>query len=96
MSSETQNVRVGYIITRKIGMAVVRNRIRRRLKEAVRLTFPAYASKGQDYVLIARINALAQDFEALKRELIWSLRHVQRLKHDKEAKIKTNGGVQHC
>ncbi|MBL9029489.1 MAG: ribonuclease P protein component [Caedimonas sp.] len=84
ISSETQDIRVGYIVTRKMGSAVTRNRARRRLKEAVRLTFPTYASDGQDYVLIARTSALTQTFKVLQKDLLWSLRHVQRLKREKD------------
>ncbi len=71
--------RVGYIVTRKIGSAVVRNRVKRRLKEATRLLFKDYALGGQDYLFIARENALRQDFSALMKEFMWALKHVQRL-----------------
>lgn len=47
-------VRTGFTATRKIGGAVVRNRAKRRLKEAARLLLPLHASPGCDYVLIAR------------------------------------------
>ncbi|MGH6955543.1 MAG: ribonuclease P protein component [Caulobacteraceae bacterium] len=47
-------VRVGFTATRRIGGAVVRNRAKRRMREAARLTLPILASPGCDYVLIAR------------------------------------------
>jgi ribonuclease P protein component len=50
----TAAIRVGFTATRRIGGAVVRNRAKRRLREAVRLTMPALARAGCDYVLIAR------------------------------------------
>ena len=47
-------VRVGFTATRKIGGAVVRNRAKRRLREAARRLLPEHARPGFDYVLIAR------------------------------------------
>jgi len=57
--------RFGLTVTRKLGSAVVRNRIRRRLREAARLTFPGNAAPGFDYVAIARPPALTAEFAAL-------------------------------
>ncbi|WP_374573478.1 ribonuclease P protein component [Phenylobacterium sp.] len=47
-------IRVGFTATRKIGGAVVRNRAKRRLREAARLLLPQLARPGTDYVFIAR------------------------------------------
>jgi ribonuclease P protein component len=47
-------VRAGFTATRKVGNAVVRNRARRRLREAVRLLLPELGQPGFDYVFIAR------------------------------------------
>lgn len=49
--------RVGYTVTTKCGNAVVRNRIKRRLRALVREIFPEHAKAGQDYILIARHEA---------------------------------------
>ncbi len=51
--------RVGFTVTRKIGNAVVRNRARRRLKEAARLLLREARPTGVDLVLIGR-DATAQ------------------------------------
>lgn len=61
--------RFGFTVTKAIGGAVERNRIRRRLKAAVRAVAAAAARPGQDYVLIARRSALDVPFEALKKDL---------------------------
>ena len=74
--------RVGFTVTRKIGNAVVRNRIRRRLKEALRAVRPLEAEADHDYVLIARREALARSFAALVEDLRRAFRAVQRNQRD--------------
>jgi len=60
--------RVGFTVTRKVGNAVERNRIRRRLRAAVEHCGEA-ARQGCDYVLVARRPAITMSFEALVAEL---------------------------
>ena len=45
---------VGFTATRKVGGAVVRNRAKRRLREAARALIPTHGVAGSDYVLVAR------------------------------------------
>ena len=47
-------IRIGYTVTTKCGNAVIRNRIKRRLRAAVRELAPSLAQPGYDYVFIAR------------------------------------------
>jgi ribonuclease P protein component len=47
-------VQVGFTATKKIGGAVVRNRAKRRLREAARRLVPELGRPGYDYVLVAR------------------------------------------
>ena len=61
--------RVGFTVTRKIGNAVIRNRIRRRLKEAARLVLAEHTVAGVDLVLIGRAATRARDFAALRDDL---------------------------
>jgi ribonuclease P protein component len=70
--------RFGFTITRQVGKAVERNRIRRRLKAAVRETAPGHARGKFDYVLIARRPALTAAFAALVSELVRALARVHR------------------
>ena len=51
-------VRVGFTVSRKVGNAVQRNRVRRRLREIVRLSDRAHLHAGHDYVLVGRRAAL--------------------------------------
>jgi ribonuclease P protein component len=57
--------RVGLTVTRSVGRAVERNRVRRRLKEALRVAQPLEAEGDHDYVLMARREALGRRFAAL-------------------------------
>lgn len=66
-------VGVGLTVTKKIGKAVVRNRARRRLREALRLVLPGPARPGHDYVVIARPPALTVPFPVLTAELTTAL-----------------------
>lgn len=61
--------RFGFTVTRKIGNAVVRNRIRRRFKEALRLLAPGIIAPGHDYVVIARPGVIELPFAELKQIL---------------------------
>jgi ribonuclease P protein component len=56
-------LRVGFTVSRRVGTAVERNRVRRRLKEVVRLC--AGLPAGNDYVLVGRREALSRPFDAM-------------------------------
>lgn len=78
--------RFGFTVTKKLGGAVQRNRIRRRLKAAVSLVAPALAQAGHDYVLVARAAALDRAFADLKKDLE---RALQRVHHPAAAASKS-------
>jgi ribonuclease P protein component len=70
--------RFGFTITRKIGNAVVRNRIRRRLREAVRLAAAGHAEPATDYVLVGRRAALTLPFDRLVTDLLSGIEALSR------------------
>jgi ribonuclease P protein component len=61
--------RIGLTVTKTVGGAVERNRIRRRLKEALRAAAPLEAESDHDYVLMARREALGRRFAALVNDV---------------------------
>ncbi len=60
--------RIGFTVTRKIGNAVVRNRIRRRLRAAVKAV-GGHLETATDYVLVGRRAALTLQFQRLVTDL---------------------------
>ena len=60
-----ETVRLGFTATRKVGNAVIRNRAKRRLREAARATAPLLAVPGSDYVFIARMGTADRPWDRL-------------------------------
>ena len=68
--------RIGFTASRKVGIAVERNRARRRLKAAVAAILPQAGEPGFDYVVIARTETLTRPFADLLRDLETALKRV--------------------
>jgi ribonuclease P protein component len=73
--------RLGFTVTKKIGNAVIRNRTRRRLKEAARLVLAEEEVNGVDLVLIGREATARRDFAALKDDLRRALAKTQQARY---------------
>jgi ribonuclease P protein component len=71
-------MRVGYTVTRKIGNAVVRNRIKRRFRALAQAVLPANGVRGADHVLIGRADGMTREFAQLRADLTKALAKVQR------------------
>ncbi|MEQ1494596.1 MAG: ribonuclease P protein component [Novosphingobium sp.] len=66
-------VRYGITVTKKIGNAVVRNRMKRRFRELLREMLPTAALPAHDHVLIGREGGVERDFGLLREELAKAL-----------------------
>ena len=62
-------VRLGFTVTKKVGNAVVRNRTRRRLKEAARVVLEQRPVTGADVVLIGRDSTRKREFRTLQADI---------------------------
>jgi ribonuclease P protein component len=65
--------RVGFTVSKKVGGAVERNRVRRRLREIVRLSAARNLEGGSDYVLVGRPAALEMSFSRLVEDFAGAL-----------------------
>ncbi len=71
-------MRVGFTVTKKIGNAVVRNRIKRRFRALARDVLPTSGIAGADHVLIGRPEGLTRDYAQLRADLAKALGKVSR------------------
>jgi ribonuclease P protein component len=69
-------MRVGYTVTKKIGNAVVRNRMKRRFRALIREVLPVSGVRGADHVLIGRAGGVERDFGTLRVELAKALKRI--------------------
>ncbi|MEZ5692163.1 MAG: ribonuclease P protein component [Rickettsiales bacterium] len=70
------DVRIGFTVTKKMGRAVKRNRIKRRLRTAVKPAIEKYALKGHDYVIISRHKAFNTDFSDLTDSMEFAFKKI--------------------
>ena len=74
--ADNEAVRVGFTVSRQVGNAVERNRVRRRLREVVRLAGAGTLQAGHDYVLVGRRAALNRSFGEMMQDLAMAVRRI--------------------
>ena len=80
--NETEQMRFGITVTKRIGNAVVRNRMKRRFRELLRDLLPQHGLTATDHVLIGREGGVERDFGLLRTELIAALTRAAQGKGD--------------
>lgn len=80
--NEGRGIRFGITVTKKIGNAVVRNRMKRRFRELLRASLPTLGLPDHDHVLIGRAGGVERDFALLSEELVKALERAREGKGD--------------
>ena len=73
-----ESIGIGFTVTKKIGGAVIRNRMKRRFRALAREIFPEAGIAGADHVLIGRSGGVERDYGALQAEIRKALAKAQR------------------
>jgi len=68
---------VGFTVSKRVGNAVTRNRVRRRLRAAAAEILPQGAATGCDYVIIGRAGSVDRPYDALRRDLVAALKRLK-------------------
>ena len=89
--NDAGTMRFGITVTKKIGNAVVRNRMKRRFRELVRDLLPTDGLPGHDHVLIGRDGGVERDFAQLRTELQAALARAAAGKGDPPRKHRSPG-----
>lgn len=74
--------RFGFTVTKKMGNAVARNRIKRRLRTALKQVADTHALAGHDYVIISRTKALDCPFAELIRDMEFAFSRIPTMKNN--------------
>lgn len=71
-------MRLGITVTKKIGGAVIRNRMKRRFRALAREILPVEGISGADHVLIGRAGGIERQYGLLQAELVTALGKLHR------------------
>ncbi len=89
-------VRVGFTVSKKVGGAVERNRVRRRLREIVRLSAARSLHHGSDYVMVGRRAALDLSFSRLAEDFAGALARLDRARRPTDSAAERASTARHA
>jgi ribonuclease P protein component len=89
--NQGRGVRYGVTVTKKIGNAVVRNRMKRRFRELLRATLPERGLPDHDHILIGREGGVERDFATMAAELSAALTRAAAGEGDRPRKRRSPG-----
>ncbi len=69
-------MRVGFTVSKKVGNAVVRNRMKRRFRALAREIIPMNGFPGSDHVMIGRVTGIEREYAVLRQDLTKALQRV--------------------
>ena len=78
-----RGLRLGVTVTKKIGNAVIRNRMKRRFRELARSVLPEAGRDNHDYVMIGRADGIERAFAQMRAELVTAVERLNAGKGDR-------------
>jgi len=91
--NDGQGIRYGITVTKKIGNAVVRNRMKRRFRELLRAALPEQGLADHDHVLIGRAGGVERDFHTMAEELAKALERAREGRGDPSGGRRPRAGT---
>lgn len=75
LANNLNTSRIGFTVSKKVGKAVTRNRVRRLFKEACRLNISEFPA-GKDFILLARVSVVGKSYQIVEKSLLQLLKRL--------------------
>jgi ribonuclease P protein component len=80
---DNETYHIGYVVTKRVGNAVIRNKIKRRLRHIIRDNYKTLMENGFHYVIIAKSNIKNSKFGDIERDVKFCLKNLsKKIKND--------------